>query len=186
MLLKLKEGMCITLVIGSSELLSHAECGAAFTAKLETMAKDIDLSSDVMSSYRTSLSAERSPSSTISVNILTAGNWPTYSKMPCVLPQALQDELQHFVMFYKHKYAGRSLSWVHGLDHCQLRADFGPGKGGGRKELNVSLAQALVILLFNDKEDGEKIGFKDILVQTGLGGLRFKTVRLTTDLSIPV
>lgn len=146
-----------------------AECGAGFTAKLETMAKDIDLSSDIMNAYRSALPPESAADSTINVNILTAGNWPTYTKLPCRVPADMQKELDRFTAFYKNKHAGRSLAWVHGLDHCAIRADFKAGKGGGRKELNVSLTQALVILLFNYTDEDRKLGYKEIMAQTGLG-----------------
>ncbi|KAL7008349.1 hypothetical protein EMMF5_002078 [Cystobasidiomycetes sp. EMM_F5] len=144
------------------------ECGAGFTAKLETMAKDIDLSSDIMNAYRSALPPESAADSTINVNILTAGNWPTYTKLPCRVPADMQKELDRFTAFYKNKHAGRSLAWVHGLDHCAIRADFKAGKGGGRKELNVSLTQALVILLFNYTDEDRKLGYKEIMAQTGL------------------
>ena len=149
------------------------ECGAGFTAKLETMAKDIDLSGDIMASYKSFLSAstaEDDPahSSLLSVNILTAGNWPTYSKIQCRIPEDLQRDLDRFTGFYKAKYTGRSLTYVHGLDHCVLRAEFGKGKGGGRKELNVSLTQALILLLFNDREEDNRVDFKEVQEYTGL------------------
>ena len=55
-----------------------AECGSAFTSKLEGMFKDIDLSQDVMASFRTSPQAAKvSPSLELSVHVLTQGYWPT-------------------------------------------------------------------------------------------------------------
>lgn len=109
--------------------------------------------------------------SILSVNILTTGNWPTYRQQPCRVPDDLQKELQRFSMFYKVKYAGRSLTWMHSLDHCTIKAEFNKGPGGGRKELNVSFHQAIVLLLFNDRLPDEKISYKDILELTSLGML---------------
>lgn len=143
------------------------ECGPAFTANLETMAKDIDLSSDLMKAYKEFLDPEIH--SVLSVNILTTGNWPTYHKQPCRVPDDLQKELQRFGVFYKAKYAGRSLTWMHSLDHCTLKVEFNKGPGGGRKELNVSFHQAIVLLLFNDRAADEKISYTDIVELTGLG-----------------
>ena len=55
-----------------------AECGSAFTSKLEGMFKDIDLSQDVMAAFRTSPQAAKvSPSLELSVHVLTQGYWPT-------------------------------------------------------------------------------------------------------------
>lgn len=48
------------------------------------------------------------------------------------------------------------MTWAHGLDTCSLRANFpSKGKGGGRKELLVSLAQAVILLLFNSVGEGK-------------------------------
>jgi cullin-4 len=107
--------------------------------------------------------------SVLSVNILTTGNWPTYHKQPCRVPDDLQKELQRFTLFYKAKYQGRSLTWMHNLDQCTLKAEFKKGPGGGRKELNVSFHQAIILLLFNDRGADEKVSYKDIVELTGLG-----------------
>ncbi|CAD6586280.1 MAG: Cullin-4 [Cyphobasidiales sp. Tagirdzhanova-0007] len=149
------------------------ECGPAFTAKLETMAKDIDLAScfvfvsaDIMKAFKEHLGPDGS--NLLTVNVLTTGNWPTYHRTPCRIPDSLSRELDRFTRFYKVKYAGRSLAYMHALDQCTLRAEFSKGPGGGRKELNVSFYQAIILLLFNDIGEEEKIGFKEIVEQTGL------------------
>ena len=108
-------------------------------------------------------------SNLLTVNVLTTGNWPTYHRTPCRIPDSLSRELDRFTRFYKVKYAGRSLAYMHALDQCTLRAEFSKGPGGGRKELNVSFYQAIILLLFNDIGEEEKIGFKEIVEQTGLG-----------------
>ena len=94
------------------------ECGAQFTSKLEGerrraapapapgapcsrgaqprapraagMFKDVDLSRDVMAGFRSSQQvAERLPAGIeMSVNVLTAGFWPTYPPIECNLPPA--------------------------------------------------------------------------------------------------
>ena len=43
------------------------------------------------------------------------------------------------------KHNGRRLTWQHSLDTCVLRVEF----PHGRKELVISLYQALVLLLFD-------------------------------------
>lgn len=127
-------------------------------------------SADIMKAYKEFLDPEIH--SILSVNILTTGNWPTYHKQPCMVPEDLQKEIQRFNVFYKAKYAGRSLSWMHSLDHCTVKAEFNKGPGGGRKELNVSFHQAIVLLLFNDRPADEKVSYKDIVALTGLGKFR--------------
>jgi cullin-4 len=127
-----------------------------------------------MKAYKDSLGPDIP--SLLSVNILTAGNWPTYSKSPVRLPDNLQRELDRFIRFYKAKYTGRSLTFVHSLDHCTLRVEFDKGSGGGRKELNVSFHQAVILLLFETLDKDAKLGFKEIVDQTGLG--RLQAVRI--------
>lgn len=61
-------------------------------------------------------------------------------------PSQLASATAAFEAFYLQKFSGRRLSWLPSLGHCIVRADF----AGGRKELDVSLYQALVLLLFSD------------------------------------
>ncbi|GAA5899821.1 hypothetical protein JCM8208_004573 [Rhodotorula glutinis] len=139
------------------------ECGPGFTSKLEIMFKDMDLSADVMRAFSASSSSSSSGSSfDLSVSVLSQGNWPTYPPFPIALPPALTAARERFRAFYVAKHSGRALSWASGLDTVTLRAHFPTsasasgkegkaGKAGTtRKELLVSLAQAVVLLLFND------------------------------------
>ena len=153
------------------------ECGANFTNKLEGMFKDIDLSQDIMKSYLEHC-AEESSSSSIdgdasgpdtTVQVLTTGYWPTYPSMEVKLPASVAAKRDHFSEFYLSKYHGRRLAWQHSLSHCIVRAWFPKG----RKELEVSLFQTLVLLCFNHQQhaaDGAElpIQFTDILAQTSI------------------
>jgi Cullin family len=63
-----------------------AECGAQFTSKLEGMFKDVDLSRDIMASFKSSVGGPHATSLVISV----AGNDWSYHTPPkscCVLAQ---------------------------------------------------------------------------------------------------
>ncbi|GAA6006265.1 cullin family protein [Rhodotorula paludigena] len=155
------------------------ECGAGFTQKLEVMFKDMELSADVMRAYSATSSApssKKDPSSfDLSVSVLSQGNWPTYPPFPIALPPALSTALESFKAFYVSKHSGRTLTWAHGLDTCSLRAVFpSKGKGGGKKELLVSLAQAVVLLLFNstapagEGEEEGKLSLEEIAEATKL------------------
>ncbi|GAA5840529.1 hypothetical protein JCM9279_007355 [Rhodotorula babjevae] len=133
------------------------ECGPGFTQKLEIMFKDMDLSADVMRAFSASSSSSGSAFD-LSVSVLSQGNWPTYPPFPIALPPALTAAKERFRAFYVAKHSGRALSWASGLDTVTLRAHFptaaaasDSGKAStARKELLVSLAQAVVLLLFND------------------------------------
>ncbi|GAA5826653.1 hypothetical protein JCM5353_005003 [Sporobolomyces roseus] len=137
------------------------ECGAGFTQKLEVMFKDMELSSDVMRAYSSKASSKSKDSGgfDLSVSILSQGNWPSYPAFPVSLPGHLTAALDKFKAFYISKHSGRTLTWAHGLDTCSLRAQF---PKGGRKELLVSLGQAVVLMLFNDEGDGGKLSVEDI------------------------
>ncbi|XP_075691876.1 cullin-4B isoform X3 [Rhinoderma darwinii] len=66
-----------------------------------------------------------------------------------------------FKTFYLGKHSGRKLQWQSTLGQCVLKAEFIEG----RKELQVSLFQTLVLLMFNE---GEEFSFEDIRQATGI------------------
>ncbi|KAM0754279.1 Cullin-domain-containing protein [Meredithblackwellia eburnea MCA 4105] len=134
------------------------ECGPGFTQKLEIMFKDIELSSDFARVYSTSRAASTT-SLNLSVNILSMGNWPSYSPSNVRLPGSMALALDKFKEFYVSKHSGRSLQWQHSLDTCALKAQF---PKGGKKELAVSLFQAIILLLFNDVPEGGSLSFEEI------------------------
>jgi len=80
------------------------------------------------------------------VQVLSRGFWPNFADSPVKLSPLLATEQDRFKRFYDTKYQGRLLQWVNSLTHCIVKA-FLPK---GRWELEVSLFQALVLLLFND------------------------------------
>ncbi|XP_064455149.1 cullin-4A-like [Ornithodoros turicata] len=130
------------------------ECGAAFTSKLEGMFKDMELSKELMLGFRQHLAGrqrqlqESQSSVDLTVSILTMGYWPTYPTVDVALPSAMVELQEVFKRYYLGKHSGRKLQWQPTLGHCVLRARF----PGGSKELQVSLFQALVLLLFNDAD----------------------------------
>ncbi|KAL9260448.1 Cullin-4-like protein [Drosera capensis] len=133
------------------------ECGSQFTNKLEGMFKDIELSKEINESFRQSSQARTKLPSGIemSVHVLTTGYWPTYPPMDVELPRELTTYQDIFKEFYLSKYSGRRLMWQNSLGHCVLKAEFSKG----RKELAVSLFQAVVLMLFND---ADKLSLQDI------------------------
>jgi cullin-4 len=134
-----------------------AECGAQFTSKLEGMFKDVDLSRDIMASFKSSkaVAASIPVGVDMNVNILTSGYWPTYPVVDANLPAELNNYQQVFKEFYLSKHSGRRLVWHNSLGTCILKARFDKGT----KELSVSLFQTAVLMLFNDEET---LSFADI------------------------
>ncbi|KAL8129526.1 hypothetical protein V2J09_018681 [Rumex salicifolius] len=139
------------------------ECGSQFTNKLEGMFKDIELSKEINESFKQSSQARTKLPSGIemSVHVLTTGYWPTYPPMDIRLPHELNVYQDIFKEFYLSKYSGRRLMWQNSLGHCVLKAEFPKG----RKELAVSLFQAVVLMLFND---ADKLSFQDVKDSTGI------------------
>ncbi|PWY99342.1 Cullin-domain-containing protein [Testicularia cyperi] len=159
------------------------ECGPEFTAKLETMIKDVDVSKDLMDEYErfvakkakeqleASGGANRepfvSPSEPIdlSVSVLTQAQWPTYPQLEVVLPNELSTAAEQFTDFYQTRNSGRRLHWQHSLGTVSIQAHF---PKAGSKELHVSTFQAIVLMLFNRLETGERLSYRDVRTETAL------------------
>uniref|UniRef100_A0A1B0FQC9 Cullin-4A n=1 Tax=Glossina morsitans morsitans TaxID=37546 RepID=A0A1B0FQC9_GLOMM len=139
------------------------ECGGGFTSKLEGMFKDMELSRDIniaFKQYVVNMDGEVT-NIDLTVNILTMGYWPTYPLTEVNMPTQLVKPQQVFNKFYLAKHSGRKLQWQPTLGNCVLKARF----DGGPKELLVSLFQALVLLLFNEKDN---LAFEEILAATNI------------------
>uniref|UniRef100_A0AAY4EW19 Cullin-4A n=1 Tax=Denticeps clupeoides TaxID=299321 RepID=A0AAY4EW19_9TELE len=138
------------------------ECGAAFTSKLEGMFKDMELSKDIMIQFKQYMQNQSDPSNIdLTVNILTMGYWPSYTPMDVHLPSEMVKLQEVFKTFYLGKHSGRKLQWQPTLGHAVLKAEFKEGK----KELQVSLFQTLVLLMFNE---GEEFTVEEIRSATGI------------------
>eukprot|EP01112_Ceratiomyxa_fruticulosa_P022104 TRINITY_DN8006_c0_g2_i1.p1 TRINITY_DN8006_c0_g2~~TRINITY_DN8006_c0_g2_i1.p1 ORF type:complete len:753 (-),score=129.64 TRINITY_DN8006_c0_g2_i1:148-2406(-) len=140
------------------------ECGSTFTSKLEGMFKDMDLTKDIMANFsiwRSQNENEVGGNIELNVSVLTTGYWPPYNLIEVKLPKEFLELQEFFKRFYLMKHGGRKLQWNNSLGHCVLQASF----PAGRKELQVSLFQATVLMLFNENAT---LGYKDISVITGL------------------
>lgn len=143
-----------------------AECGAHYTSKLEGMFKDVELSKDIMSSFKSSSTSMGNlslvcPGTDINVQVLTSGLWPTYPLLECNFPESLSSGLEVFKNHYLEKYSGRKLIWLHSLGTCIMKVRF----SSGVKELAVSFFQSAVLMAF---EESDMLSYKDIEVATGI------------------
>ena len=148
------------------------ECGSNFTAKLEGMFLDMEFSRTVMDQYSAAVktaeatsslsSSSWSPSSSslssynlsmppvdCNFQVLATGFWPSVSPVTTVLPKELECHKQRFIKFYTDNYQGRRLVWNPSLDRVVVTARFPKGK----KELELSLFQATVLMAFNKSAD---------------------------------
>ncbi|CAJ0949958.1 unnamed protein product, partial [Mesorhabditis belari] len=135
------------------------ECGPGFTHKLEGMFKDMDLSIGLNQAFKQMAAHGASLRPDLTVNVLTMGMWPKYDPSEVVIPPEMSQCLQQFSDFYTQKHSGRKLQWQHSLGQALLKAEF----PHGTKELQVSLYQATVIVLFNSRNTWK---YEDILAAT--------------------
>lgn len=138
------------------------ECGSHFTGKLEGMFKDMEHSRELMVQYKQHLANQNHKSSIdMSVNILTMGYWPSYNPTEVHLPAEMVQLQENFRKFYLGKHSGRKLTFQPTLGFCVLKSHF----QHGMKELNVSLFQCLILLLFNENDT---FGYESIQKATGI------------------
>eukprot|EP00986_Skeletonema_menzelii_P001883 scaffold510_cov184-Skeletonema_menzelii.AAC.11 len=167
-----------------------AECGTAYTSKMEGMFKDMEMSRDIMSSYAAYASGATNAASTsakavdMEVQVLTTGYWPVYPKYPnIILPSELLLQRERFESYYNEKYQGRRIAWQYSLGHCIVKASFPKEKAP--KELNVNVCQTLVLLCFQyeDGPDGRGLKLDDIMKKTGIDD-RAELERVLQSLSL--
>lgn len=146
------------------------ECGSGFTAKLEGMFKDIRLSQDINTSFKqhfNNLQGSSEFTAEMNINVLTTGYWPSFPVFNVNLPEEMVNYQSIFQKFYITTYSGRKLQWQPNLGFCILKAYF----PNGMKELQVSLFQTIILLLFNVTDE---ISYKDIKEATNLDATELK------------
>jgi cullin-4 len=161
--------------------LLKAECGNAYTSKIEGMFQDVEFSRETMMVYKqsqqptesgdggtSSLSTTAPPVSNddgsveMEVQVLTTGYWPVYPQYPTLsLPDSLKRPQEHFDNHYKSKYQGRRMTWQYALGHCVVRCSGFPKV----YDLVVSLCQALVLTQFTTSS---RHTILDLMRRTGL------------------
>ncbi|PVF97543.1 hypothetical protein CPB86DRAFT_706780 [Serendipita vermifera] len=127
---------------------------AAFSDQAQ-MFSDLAISKDLVEEYRNVKRGQPPrPDIGLSVMVLQHSVWPVIRKVTrsetgveVRLPSKMEEALVDFVSFYGEKHANRQLTWAHYLGTATLIARF----PSGRKELSVSMYQAVVLLLFNER-----------------------------------
>ncbi|CAG9324817.1 unnamed protein product [Blepharisma stoltei] len=142
--------------------LLKAECGSTFTARIHNMYKDMELSHTLMESFNQTYGSqiERTGLS-FHVWTLTGSVWPQVSQVKAILPPDLKSIQDLYTNFYTTNIKKKILTWQTSMSHCNLKAKF----NSGIKNIQVSLHQALILLLFNDKN---VCTMEDIMRATGL------------------
>eukprot|EP00586_Coscinodiscus_wailesii_P008700 CAMPEP_0172521086 /NCGR_PEP_ID=MMETSP1066-20121228/292377_1 /TAXON_ID=671091 /ORGANISM="Coscinodiscus wailesii, Strain CCMP2513" /LENGTH=459 /DNA_ID=CAMNT_0013303943 /DNA_START=307 /DNA_END=1686 /DNA_ORIENTATION=+ len=162
------------------------ECGTGYTAKMEGMFKDMDLSRDVMASFgAAACTANNKMNNTtttgkMDVQILTTGYWPVYQQMSNIkLPTDMCDYIAKFEEYYANKYQGRRIAWQHSLGNCHVKANFIKGT----KELVLSQYQAIVLILCFNNTSKQSWTIKEVMKTTGIDN-RDEAERILLSLAV--
>jgi cullin 3 len=90
---------------------------------------------------------------------MTSTFWPmSYVPVPCTLPPLLVKASKLFEQFYLSRHSGRKLTWQPSLGNADLRVTFKARK----HDLNVSSFALVILLLFEDIEEGEFLTYEEI------------------------
>ena len=157
--------------------------GNSFTQKLEGLLKDMNISDDLNSQYKSYISKLDDGSAKridLDASILTTTVWPFdhlsraaeedgTPRLQCVYPTELENLKQSFEKFYLNKHSGRALKWLPSMGTVEIRATFKGTNGKSRKhELNVSTFGTIILMLFNQAEPGFTMTFKEIQAATNI------------------
>ncbi|TFK47821.1 Cullin-domain-containing protein [Heliocybe sulcata] len=143
------------------------ECGYQFTQKLEGMFHDMKISTETMQAYRDKISqsALQAPSIEISVTVMTSTFWPmSHLDASCNLPDDLLRACKSFEQFYLSRHSGRRLTWQPSLGNADVRVSFKARK----HELNVSTFALVILMLFEDIDEGEFLTYEEIKSASGI------------------
>lgn len=165
------------------------EVGNYFTTKLEGMFKDMTMSEELTSGYRShiqNLGDVDHKQIDLGVNVLTSNFWPmesmgagglstneTGSRLQCQWPQEIKSLQESFTKYYLKERNGRQLTWLGFVGTADVRCTFPkiPGKEGmlgkeRRYEVTVSTYGMVVLLLFNGIAPGKSLTLEEILEAT--------------------
>ncbi|TIC15824.1 hypothetical protein E3Q08_03104 [Wallemia mellicola] len=165
--------------------------GNDFTQNWEEMMKDVEISEELSNKFREQQTSECRLQK---ANIVQAARWPfkgqhlslklkdladkdaseiakqaNLSQGNIVLPQWMTEELVEFTKYYEGVHAKRCLTWNHSLGEVTLSSEFETPNGEyTNKEIIMPLPASLILMVFNEKEDNEKVSYEEIQQSTGL------------------
>ncbi|EJD06564.1 ubiquitin ligase SCF complex subunit Cullin [Fomitiporia mediterranea MF3/22] len=143
------------------------ECGFHFTQKLEGMFTDMKVSADTMEAYKKHIAKTTPPEIEMSVTVMTSNAWPnnlTQKPPPCNLPECMRTSASSFENFYLSRHSGRKVTWQLTLGTVDVKVAFKNRK----HDLNVSTLAMVILLLFEDLQDGQFLTYEEIKKATDL------------------
>ncbi|QUC17781.1 uncharacterized protein UV8b_02022 [Ustilaginoidea virens] len=164
------------------------ELGQQFTSKFEGMFRDLATSSELTTTYRDHVRNVSAGEKVVDLNVsvLTTNYWPQdvmgrqstlgeRSRAACNYPSDVQRLQASFEQFYLANRNGRKLTWMGSAGSADVKCVFPAvaGKPGllgkeRRYEMNVPTYAMVVLLLFNELEDGDSLSFEEIQAKTNI------------------
>ncbi|KAL0938653.1 cullulin 3 [Colletotrichum truncatum] len=177
------------------------ELGNQFTAKFEGMFRDMESSSELSAGYRDHIrglgDVERKQID-LGVSILTTNSWPPdimgrtsqfTDGTGCTWPDEIKRLQDSLLKYYLTNRSGRKLTWLGSTGSADIRCVFpaipggkGPLSRERKYEINVPTYGMVVLLLFNELEDGQELSLEEIQAKTNIPNQDL--ARILTSLSI--
>lgn len=139
--------------------------GAQFTQKLEGMFTDMRLSGDMMRGFERHLGKGEPLGFDFNITVLTSTYWPgEANSTSCTFPPILTKAMTTFEQFYNTRHSGRRLTWHPNHGTADVRVAFNARK----HELNVSTLGLVILLLFENLDEGEELTVQDLKASTNM------------------
>ena len=144
-------------------------CGMEYTARFQTMTKDLTNSRELAAKYKSSSQGKNAVASGFDILVLTSGSWPIQATQASefILPVELQKFADSFTTFYLGNSQGRKLTWLHNMSYGDLTANYIKGSDGKRHKyvFQASGIQMVILLAFNQSES---LSLTDLAQTTGI------------------
>jgi len=136
------------------------ECGTTFTRKSEDIFKDFDISKGLTTEFLGSNYYSQVHSNMeFSVVMFSMNSWPLKNLAFANFGFPFNEVVDAFTKFYLQKFAGVVISWQYDTSTCEIIWHIGDQK----YFCIVSLTQALILLLFNKKDEYTFDEIKEII-----------------------
>ncbi|KAK5078493.1 hypothetical protein LTR64_003095 [Lithohypha guttulata] len=131
--------------------------GNQFTAKMEGLLKDIELSENLTSGYREHVQRQDiKPKIEFEPSILTTTVWPITipegADKPAILPPEVAKAQESFERYYHSKHTGRKLTWLPHMGDVTMRVTYEKNGKPIVYEVTGPTYCMIVLMLFNEHE----------------------------------
>lgn len=142
------------------------ECGHGYVQKLQGMLNDMKVSEETITSFHESIQRSKRPLPfDINVNVLTSTYWPISAlAQPCTMGATMIEARQAFERYYQSRHSGRLLTWHPNYGNADVKVQFKSRK----HEVNVSTYALVVLMLFENVQEGERLTWESIQTSTGI------------------